>query len=48
LGRRAAGHRQGTLQAYVSRLRAALDDGRLDGGSAGYRLRIDRGELDAE
>ena len=38
-----------TLQVYVSRLRKALDDSeRIATTSAGYRLRVEPGELDAE
>jgi DNA-binding SARP family transcriptional activator/ABC-type glycerol-3-phosphate transport system substrate-binding protein len=36
-----------TLQSYVSRLRAALGQDRLEGRAGGYTLRADAGEIDA-
>jgi DNA-binding SARP family transcriptional activator/ABC-type transport system substrate-binding protein len=38
----------GTLDAYVSRLRRVLPDGRLTTQAPGYRLRMEPGELDLE
>src|SRR4051812_46296073 len=37
-----------TLDNYVSRLRKALDDGRLARGPGGYVLRVEPGELDLD
>jgi WD40 repeat protein/DNA-binding SARP family transcriptional activator len=37
-----------TLQTYVSHLRKALGDGRIDGRPPGYRLEVGRNELDAD
>src|SRR5262245_54222517 len=34
------------IQGYVSRLRKAIGADRIEGGSSGYRLRIDPSELD--
>lgn len=39
---------RGTLQAYVSRLRGALGDGRVEGRSPGYVLHVGPDELDAD
>jgi DNA-binding SARP family transcriptional activator len=37
-----------TLQTYISHLRKALGDGRLEGRPPGYRLEVGPGELDAD
>ncbi|MFB3739191.1 MAG: BTAD domain-containing putative transcriptional regulator, partial [Candidatus Velamenicoccus archaeovorus] len=37
-----------SLHSYVSHLRSALGDGRLEGVRPGYRLRIEPGEMDAQ
>ena len=36
-----------TLQVYVSQLRKALGEGRVETAHGGYRLRVEPGELDA-